>query len=395
MTHTTKRALTGLATVAAIVTIVGVAIGLFFGRFTTRVPVTVLSPRAGLVMDPNAKVKLLGVPIGKVDSIQNRPDGQAEIHLAIDPGHLQHIPANVAVNITSTTVFGAKFVELVPPSEPSSTMLRPGQVLQAEHVTVEFNTIFEQLTTVLSKIQPAKLNETLHAIAQTLGGRGERIAQSFDDFDHLLARLEPSLPALSHDIEAAPTVVNAYADAAPDLMTSLAGATRISQTMVDQKDNLDAVLVGAIGLADIGNDVVGTNRQPLTDLLHILAPTTELFNQYNAALNCGLKSLITLQESPPSPVPGSLYLAGFDLGRERYRYPGNLPKVAATGGPRCEGLPKVGVNDRPPFVVADVGSNPAAYGNQGILLNADGLKQWLFGPIDGPPRNTQQYGQTG
>ena len=47
---------------------------------------------------------------------------------------------------------------------------------------------------------------------------------------------------------------------------------------------------------------------------------------------------------------------------------------------------------RPPFLVADVGANPCRYGNQGILLNSDALKQLLFGPIDGPPRNTAQIG---
>jgi hypothetical protein len=82
---------------------------------------------------------------------------------------------------------------------------------------------------------------------------------------------------------------------------------------------------------------------------------------------------------------------------ERYRYPANLPKVAATGGPHCEdvGLPMVGFNEHAPFVVADVGANPAQYGNQGILLNSDGLKNFLFGPLDGPPRNTAQIGQPG
>ena len=35
------------------------------------------------------------------------------------------------------------------------------------------------------------------------------------------------------------------------------------------------------------------------------------------------------------------------------------------------------------------------YGNQGILLNSDGLKQMLFGPLDGPPRNSLQIGMPG
>jgi phospholipid/cholesterol/gamma-HCH transport system substrate-binding protein len=29
------------------------------------------------------------------------------------------------------------------------------------------------------------------------------------------------------------------------------------------------------------------------------------------------------------------------------------------------------------------------------VLNADGLKQMLFGPLDGPPRNSAQIGQPG
>ena len=97
------------------------------------------------------------------------------------------------------------------------------------------------------------------------------------------------------------------------------------------------------------------------------------------------------------PVPAILVSVGFPVRSERYRYPHDLPKVAATGGPQCAdmGLPNLPFEARPPFVVADVGTNPWQYGNQGILLNSDALKQFLFGPIDGPPRNTAQIGQPG
>ncbi|MGA9488789.1 MAG: MlaD family protein, partial [Mycobacterium sp.] len=65
------RALTGLATVAVIAAIVAVAVGLFSGSFTESTPVTVLSPRAGLVMNPGAKVEMRGVQVGQVDSIES------------------------------------------------------------------------------------------------------------------------------------------------------------------------------------------------------------------------------------------------------------------------------------------------------------------------------------
>ncbi|MEV5361044.1 MlaD family protein, partial [Micrococcus luteus] len=73
------RPLAGFALVAALVAIFVVSIGLFRGSFTTSVPVTVISQRAGLVMNPDAKVKMRGVEVGTVDRIDYRTDGTAAL----------------------------------------------------------------------------------------------------------------------------------------------------------------------------------------------------------------------------------------------------------------------------------------------------------------------------
>ncbi|OBI74941.1 MCE-family protein [Mycobacterium sp. E740] len=389
------RPAAGLATVAAIAAIVALAVALFRGDFTDTAPVTVIADRAGLVMNTDAKVKLHGAQVGTVEKIDTLPNGKAAIHLAMDPSTMGLIPANVGVDITSSTVFGAKFVALVPPPDPSPQELRAGQVLDAHHVTVEINTIFEQLVSVLNRIEPAKLNETLGALASGLSGRGAKFGQMLVDLDAMLAKINPSLSDLSHEISAAPEVFNAYADAAPALTTIIDSATRMSDTIVEKRDALDALLLSATGFAEIGNDVVGSNGQAITDVLHLLVPTTDLTNQYHPALNCVLAGMIPLATAPPSPVPGVLLLDSFVLGSERYRYPGNLPKVAAKGGPQCGRLPDIGYETRAPYVVSDIDASRAQYGNQGILLNSDALKQALFGPLDGPPRNTAQTGQPG
>ena len=399
MPHSVARPLAGLLTIAVIVGIVAFAANMFRGGFAeTTVPVTVLSTRAGLVMNPDARVQMRGVQVGKVDSIEELPDGQAALHLAMDTSHLQSIPANVLVDIASTTVFGAKFVELIPPANPSPQNLDAGQVLQAKHVTVEINTVFQQLTSVLSKIEPDKLSETLGAIASAFNGRGAQFGRTLSDTDAFLAKLDPSLPNLSHDIAVTPAVAGAYADAAPDLTKIADSAATVSQTIVDEQQNLDALLVSATGLADLGNQVVGDNRQGLADAIHVLLPTTSLLAKYHENISCGLAGIIPFATSPPLPVPGVLVSVRFLLGIERYRFPQDLPKVnAKLDHPICKemGLPNVPYEYVPPMLVADVGANPWRYGNQGILLNSDGLKQFLFGPIDGPPRNSIQIGMPG
>ena len=395
MEHTGIRALTGLVTVAIILAIVAVAVGLFQGSFTESVPVTVLSPRAGLVMNVDAKVKMRGVQVGKVDSIESRPNGQAVLHLAMYPSDMHLIPSNVLVDITEPTVFGAKFVDLIPPAEPSARSLHAGQVLDSKHVTVEINTVFKHLTEVLGTLDPAKLNETLGAIGQAFSGRGQKLGQAFSDLDSFLAKYDSTLPALSHDLAVSAPVFNAYADASADLVKTVRNSAQISQTFVDEQHNLDALLVSAIGLADVGNDVLSANRQGLTNVIHLLRPTTDLTNQYNKALWCGFAGLAELAKNPPLSEPSINIIASLTWGAERYRYPTNLPKVAATGGPQCLDLPKHHFNTNAPVVVTDIGANPEQYGNQQLLLNFDGLKQLLYGPIAGPPRNPAQVGQQG
>ncbi|MBN9634419.1 MAG: MCE family protein, partial [Actinobacteria bacterium] len=132
-----------------------------------------------------------------------------------------------------------------------------------------------------------------------------------------------------------------------------------------------------------------------SNVLHLLAPTTDLLNEYAPGLKCALGGINFMSHQPPQLNPGVVVNVSFVMGIDRYRYPSNLPKVAAKGGPHCMGLPYIGFGNRSKYLVTDTAANPWAYGNPGVVLNSDGLKQILFGPIDGPPRNTTQAGMPG
>jgi ABC-type transporter Mla subunit MlaD len=218
-----------------------------------------------------------------------------------------------------------------------------------------------------------------------------------NDADHFLSTIDPSMADLARELKALPIATAAYADAAPDLIKAADNASRISATVVDQQRNLDRFLVSTIGLADMGNDVLSANAASLATTLRLLLPTTALTNEYSPGLRCGLQSMLTISQGPPLEFPGVVNLVGLVLGRERYRYPENLPRVGATGGPHCGdmSLPVVPMGTAPPLLVMDDGADPTQYGNQGILLNSDGLKQMLFGPLQGPPRNSAQIGMPG
>lgn len=395
------RPLAGLTMVLVLAGVVALAAGLFQGSFTKTVPLTLISDRAGLVMNPDAKVKIRGVQVGKVAKIESRPDGTAALELAMDPGQMRLIPKDVTANIASSTVFGAKFVDLVPAPDVTATTagaIEPGTVLRGDHVTVEINTVFEQLTGVLNKVDPIKLNETLGAISTAVDGRGEQIGQALSDFSNFLGKIDPSLDNMEYLTTIAPEVFRSYADAASDLMGAIDNTSTLSNSIVDEQNNLDAFLLSATGLANLGDQVLGDNREGLTNLAHVLLPTSALLDQYHEELGCAVGGLVPFAKAPPFPVPGIIIAASFVLGEERYRYPNDLPKVAAKADkPLCEafGLPNVPPEFRPPGIIADIGARRDQYGNQGILLNSDALKNWLYGPLGGPPRNSAQVGMPG
>src|SRR3954449_9179849 len=77
----------------------------YTAAFTATDTVTVTAPRAGLVMETDAKVKYRGIQIGKVESIEYAGE-QAKLTLAMDSSQMQYIPSNAKVRIAGTTVFG-------------------------------------------------------------------------------------------------------------------------------------------------------------------------------------------------------------------------------------------------------------------------------------------------
>ena len=63
--------------------------------------------------------------------------------------------------------------------------------------------------------------------------------------------------------------------------------------------------------------------------MHVMVPTTDLTNEYHEALNCALTGMTNFAFKPPAPVPGVYDAGALVLGIDRYRYPQDLPKVAA------------------------------------------------------------------
>jgi phospholipid/cholesterol/gamma-HCH transport system substrate-binding protein len=324
--------------------------------------VTLVSDRSGLVMDPGAKVKLRGVEVGRVSSVE--PDGRVRLQLELFPDQLKYIPANVEAQITAPTAFGAKYVELVTPAQPSAKNLAAGAVLRSRNVSTEVNTTFQNLVGVLNQIDPAKLNAVLSALGEGFRGKGEALGQATTDFNQVLLAINPRSETIRADYRALKGFSDTYAAAAPDIVTVLDAASTTSKTITDNAQALDSLLVNVTGLSDSGINLLGPAKDNLIHTFNVLEPTTRLLTKYNPELTCllvgGYEILPQLEEATAGHNGKSLIGdAGILFGDDMYRYPDNLPINGAKGGPGgapgCGSLPDVGKNFPARYVVTDTG----------------------------------------
>jgi phospholipid/cholesterol/gamma-HCH transport system substrate-binding protein len=335
-----------------IVGLIVLSMASFSGTLKRVVPVILTSDRAGLVMESGAKVKMRGVLVGRVAGIQGGRQ-PVSLTLDIDPDQIKYIPANVQPQIRSVTAFGAKYVDLVYPQDPSPKRLSAGAVLYSSNVSTEVNTVFEDLVDVLNQVDPEKLNAVLAALAEGVRGQGERIGQATTDANEVLKAINARTDTIRQDWRSFKSFNDTYSAAAHNIVGILDAASTTSTTVVTHSKDLDALLLSSIGLSRSGIDLLGPNQANLIRGINVAQPTTDLLAKYNPEFTCLLVGAkYHLDNGGYSSRGGNGYSLIVDtallFGDDGYRFPDNLPIVAAKGGPAgkpsCGSLPDVTKN---------------------------------------------------
>lgn len=346
--HRIPPALWALILMVTILALVLMTALLFTGKFNSVVPVTVTAERSGLVMESGAKVRMRGVKVGRVAGVEGTDPVRLKLELL--PEMTAFIPANVQAEIQATTAFGAKYVDLIYPDDPSADRIGAGAVVVSRNVTAEVNTVFQNLVEVLHRVDPPKLNATLTALAEGVRGQGQRMGEATTAANAVLRELNPRMQTAQEDWRAVREFGDTYNAAAEDILDVLDASSTLSETVTRNASEIDTLLLSVIGLAQSGNSLIGPNQDNLVDAINSLEPTTSLLMKYEPSYTCMLLGAKWFLDNGGHEQVGgngrSIVLdSGLNLGDDPYRYPDNLPIVAAKGGPGgqpgCGSLPDV------------------------------------------------------
>jgi phospholipid/cholesterol/gamma-HCH transport system substrate-binding protein len=382
--------------------LVALSIMSFNQDFTPADYVTVHISRAGLQLLPGSDVKERGLIVGSVQTISSTGDG-ADLKLRLKPDAAAQIPANVNVRLLPKTLFGEKYVDLVPPAQPSGTHLADGAVIQEDQTrpTLEIDEALDDLLPTLRAVPPVDLNRTLTALATALTGRGEELGRTLEDTDSYLRAFNPQLPRLQHDLAALATVSRTYSDAAPALLRMLGNLTVTSRTVVEQQKQISAFLGDVTGAADATHDLLARNAADIIAVNHVNRPVLGLLARYSPEFPCffrGYNGLIPRIHDAVAKHPAGISHSAHVVVEivpsfPTYQMPIDLPEFKDKRGPSCYGLPhppmslpviryKDGTEDDPRFDAQ--GGSPGSL--LGPMLGVDAgavpdIADLLWGPM--------------
>ncbi|MGH3360673.1 MAG: MCE family protein [Nocardioidaceae bacterium] len=280
----------GVAFIVLMLLIVWLTYGVFNKIFTDKVEVSMLAPESGLQLREGGDVKMRGVLVGSVDSIQLAPDGDgAEVSLNLYPDKVDEIPADVSALIVPKTLFGEKYVDLQASGSETTETISAGTEIENAQVPAEVETLLNDIYPLLRAVKPAELSSTLNALATALEGRGEEIGENLENLNDYLGKLNTVSPKLVDDIVKLGDVSETYADAMPDIGTLLRNSVETGDTIVEKQQQLAEVFSAVSDFSGTAQEFIEYNGSGLIRLNAESRPTVGLLSEYSPIAPCVTK----------------------------------------------------------------------------------------------------------
>ncbi len=340
-----RQRLAGVAFLVVIGLLVALTVAFYQKAFTPVVMVELKTDSIGNQLTTGGDVKIRGVRVGDIREVSTDGKG-ATIRLAIDEDRARQVPVGSVGQLLPKTLFGEKFVSLVPPEQPARPV-REGDVLQQDRskVMLETQKVLDDFLPLLQSLRPDDLSRTLNAVSGALRDRGDRIGANFALQDEYFKAFNPALPALQRNLQALADVADAYDGAADDFLAVLDNLSFNNRSLVDQKTQLATFLQTSTTAARSLDSFVRDNETRLVQLAQESLPSLRLYAAYSPLYECTFRGLVAAQPVTEATFGGlqpglhiTLEVTNDQKGYQR----GDEPvygDTGPTGSDVCRGLP--------------------------------------------------------
>lgn len=296
-----RNAILGFVALALLIGSVGATWFFLQGGFETgeRVDAIFSSPGVGQQLPIGGDVKVRGVLVGRIDNIRLDKDGNAVVEMRL---RRENLPASSRAEIRSKTVFGQKWVELIPPDNPlTNETLVAGSVIPDERTVepLELERALQLGHDLLDAVPLRELTTVFNSLARGFSGQEDDAIRAMerglvalravnaksDKLDLSLRQLREFSQWLNDNdddllsfMESLDSANQALVGNAPEFRRSLRTVTPFIRSLTRFQQRINPTLAR---LAEDGAELAGLIRprtDDLVDLIVSLQPFTTVWN---------------------------------------------------------------------------------------------------------------------
>ncbi len=268
------------------------------------------------------EVRVIGVPVGRIDSIEPRAD-DVKITMTIDDG--VKIPESAQALIIAPNLVAARFVQLTPAYTGGAAMADGAEIgADRTAVPVEWDEVKEQLTQLSVQLGPQSgsvqgpLTQFVNQAADTFDGSGDTFRQAVRELSQTAGRLGDSRTDLFGTIRNLQVLVDALSNSNEQIVQFTDHVASVSQVLADSATDLDNTLgtlnqaLGDVrGLLNDSNQALIDQVGKLADFTQILTDHSDDIEQILHVTPNGLSNFYNIYNPAQGTVGGLLSLPNF------------------------------------------------------------------------------------
>jgi phospholipid/cholesterol/gamma-HCH transport system substrate-binding protein len=311
------------ATVIALVAVLVVGVYVLSSQGNNRTIVGYFASAVGLY--PGDQVRVLGVPVGSIDTIEPRP---SDVKITMSVSKDVKIPKDAKAVIISPNLVSARFIQLTPAYTGGAALPDGGSIdLARTAVPVEWDEVKEALTQLAVQLGPTgslqgsmqgPLGRAINQAADTLDGKGESFHNALRELSQVAGRLGDSRSDIFGTVKNLQVLVNALSASNEQIVQFAGNVASVSQVLADSSRHLDDTL-GTLNkaLSDVrgflheNNSTIIETVNQLNDFAQTLSDQSDNIEQVLHVAGPGIANFYNIYDPAQGTLNGLLSIPEF------------------------------------------------------------------------------------
>jgi len=271
---------------------------------------------------PGDQVRVLGVPVGTVDTIEPRP---TDVKITMSVSKDVKIPKDAKAIVLSPNLVSARFIQLTPAYTGGAEMPDGGSIgLNRTGVPVEWDEVKESLTQLAAQLGPTTgsmqgpLGQAINQAADTLNGKGESFHDALRELSQAAGRLGDSRSDIFGTVKNLQVLVDALSASNEQIVQFAGSVASVSQVLADSSRHLDntlgtlnKALTDVRGFLHENNSTIIDTVNNLNDFAKTLSDQSDNIEQVLHVAGPGIANFYNIYDPAQGTLNGLLSIPEF------------------------------------------------------------------------------------